>query len=54
MLISIYQRLTEASSAAGLASIIGGVKVLVGGDTLTGIGMICAGIAAILVPEKRR
>lgn len=45
-------RLTEASSAAGIASIIGGVGQCLAHNWITGIGMICAGLAAILVPER--
>ena len=50
--MNILTRLTEASSAAGIASIIGGIKLALGGDMATGIGMICMGVAAILIPEK--
>lgn len=49
----ILKRLTEASSAAGTASIIGGVKICITGDYITGVGMICAGVAAILIPGGR-
>ena len=46
----LLKRFTEASSAAGIASIFMGVKLCAGGDWLTGIGTICAGVAAILIP----
>lgn len=46
----LLKRLTEASSAAGIASIIGGAKLCATDDYVTGIGMICAGVAAILIP----
>jgi len=51
--MELLKRFTEASSMAGLSSIIGGVNMASTGDYVTGIGMICAGIAAILIPGGR-
>lgn len=49
----LLKRLTEASSAAGLGSILAGIKSAEAGDYITALGLICAGIAAILIPGGR-
>jgi hypothetical protein len=49
----LLKRLQEASSYAGIATIVGGINNCLAGDYVTGIGMICAGIAAILIPGGR-
>jgi hypothetical protein len=49
----LFQRLTEASSAAGFASVLAGIQAIASGNTWVGVGTICAGIAAILIPGGR-
>ena len=52
-MLYLLQRLTEASSAAGIASIFGGIGLIAQGQLWPGIGTICAGVAAILIPGGR-
>jgi hypothetical protein len=48
----LLKRLSEPSSAAGIAALIVGGSTIANGDYATGISTVLAGVGAVLIPEQ--